>query len=270
MNRLKLNCYTGILTFLLLVLSTDVSSQTKREVQFSLDTLYKSHMRLMSDYNKLVKDWKQYDAFYRHVKALVLEKQLINEPIEKGAELIDEAWNKQLLSLKQLEDSTVFLTDSLMYMVEQNTDLLKQNELYLRLLTGPLREVAIINTEKELIGTWHLYLNPMQTTGEPFKSGLISHNPFTINDSLHRHNIYQIDFLPEELANIHFKDGRTQKCFYEVKNFNSGKPYTIVCSKQDEFKVTMHVSPMPTGLEVSYEIPVDSTQVLYYNGVMKP
>lgn len=252
------------------LISVMVTSQTRREIMFSLDTLYKSHMRLQSDYRKLLDKWKLYDAFYLHVKANVFDKELINEPIDNGIEMFNQSWDGKASLMELLEDSTVYLLDSLSRLSENNLTLTAQNETYLRLLTGSLKEEAYPNTEKELIGTWQLYLNPMQVTGEVLKSGLISHNPFTHADSLQQYNIHQIDVLPDELANIHFKDGRKQKCFYEVENFSGKKPYSIHCSKKEEFKMTIHVSPMPTGLEVSYEIPLDTTQVLYFHGVMKP
>jgi hypothetical protein len=110
----------------------------------------------------------------------------------------------------------------------------------------------------------------MQLAGDAYNSGLVSHNPFTVADSLQKYNIYQLEFLPDELAKIYFKDGRKQNCFYEVKNFSVGKPYEISCTmQQDKFNMTIHVSPMPSGLEVSYEIPLDTTQVIYFNGLMK-
>ncbi|MCT4590849.1 MAG: hypothetical protein N4A71_23700 [Carboxylicivirga sp.] len=252
------------------LISVMVTSQTRREVQFSLDTLYKSHKRLQSDYRKLLNQWKVYDAFYLHVKANVLDKEFINEPIDNGIEMFNKSWSGVASRMELFEDSTIYLIDSLNQLTEQNLKLMAQNETYLRLLTGSLKEAAYPNTEKELIGTWQLYLNPMQVEGKAYKSGIISHNPFTHADSLQQYNIHQLDVLPDELANIHFKDGRKQKCFYEVENFSSKKPYTIHCSKQDDFKMTIHISPMPTGLEVSYEIPLDTTQVLYFHGVMKP
>ncbi|MCU4157467.1 hypothetical protein J1N10_15930 [Carboxylicivirga sp. A043] len=260
----------AVLVFVLAFLSCNVNAQTKKEVQFSLDTLYRSHLKLNDEYRQLIERWKQYDAFYRHVKATMLEKELANEPIEEGAVLVDEAWNKQTAHLKSLEDSTVYLVDSLNRLYEQHQLLQLQNELYLRMLTGQLNEAAFPHTEKELLGSWNLFLKPMQLSGDAYHSGLISHNPFTVADSLQQYNIYRLEFLPDELANIYFKDGRSQKCFYEVNAFSAGQPYSISYSKQEEFKMTIHVSPMPSGLEVSYEIPLDTTQVLYFNGVMKP
>jgi hypothetical protein len=247
-----------------------ITGQTKKEVMFSLDTLYKSHLKLTDEYRKLVNNIKQYDAFYVHVKKAMLDKDLVNEPIGKGIALFDDVWQQQTGQLRILDDSLVFLLDSLNHLSEQFENCSTQSDLYLRLLNSRLYESAYPNTEAELIGSWQLFLNPMQLTGEAYNSGLISHNPFTVADSLQQYNIFQIDFLPDELATIHFKDGRTQKCFYKINEFSVGTPYNITCSKQDEFKMTLHISPMPSGLEVSYEIPLNTTQVLYFNGVMKP
>ncbi len=266
--RIK-NC-VYLLLFVLALISMSATGQTKKEVMFSLDTLYKSHLKLTDDYRKLVRSLQQYDAFYQHVKLAMLDKELVNEPIEKGSQLFDEVWNEQSSQLKVFEDSTIFLLDSLNHLAELYVDCNRQNELYLSLLNSHLYEAAFPHTEKELIGSWQLFLNPMQLSGDAYNSGLISHNPFAVADSLQQYNIFQIDFLPDDLATIYFKNGRSQKCFYEVNGFSVSKPYSLTCSKQDEFKMTIHVSPMPAGLEVSYEIPQSTSQVLYFNGLMKP
>jgi len=247
-----------------------VSSQTKREVQFSLDTLYKSHEILSRDYKKLLASWYSYDGFFEHIKKTAFDKSDINVSIEEAQPLFDTAWNGNFARLKFLEDSTTFLLDSLLHLKEMYFDLKRTNETYLRLLTSELNEASFPHTPKELLRSWQLYLSPMQLSGDVSNSGIVSHNPFVVDDSLHQYNIYQIDFLVDELANIHFKNGHKQKCFYEVHDFHDDKPFSISCSKQDEFNLTLHISPMPNGLEVSYEIPIDTTQVIYFNGVMKP
>ncbi|MCG8580686.1 MAG: hypothetical protein MI866_12250 [Bacteroidales bacterium] len=261
---------TLVLILLLAFLSNSAIGQTKKEIQFSLDTLYKSHLKLIDEYRQLIVDWKRYDAFYRHVKASMLDKEMVNEPIKAGITMFDNVWKRQSEQLKLLEDSTVYLLDSLNRLNEHHGTLVMQNEVYLRMLNGKLNEATYPNTEEELLGLWQLYLSPMQLAGDAYKSGLVSHNPFTIDESLQKYNIYQLEFLPDELANIYFKDGRKQNCFYEITGFSVGAPYSISCTKQqDEFEMTIHVSPMPSGLEISYEIPVDTTQVIYFNGVMK-
>ncbi|TRX71534.1 hypothetical protein [Carboxylicivirga sp. M1479] len=270
MNSIKIKSLALSILILCGAQLADVQSQTKKEIQFTLDTLYSSHMKLKGDYEQLLRYWKQYDNFYQHVKTQALDASLVNEPIDKGAEHFDAVWNSLSSQMRVYEDSLIYLVDSLNRVVEERQDLLVQNKMYLNILSGKLGEAVYPNTEQELVGTWQLFLNPMQTTGDAYQSGLISHNPFTVPDSIQQHNIYQLELMADELATIYFKDGRKQKCFYEVNDFSVGKSYTIKYSKQDEFKLNMHVSPMPTGLEVSYEIPLDTTQVIYFNGVMKP
>lgn len=259
-----------VLILVFAFLSNTVKSQTKKEVQFSLDTLYKSHLKLEGDYRRLIDNWRLYDEFYQHVKVSMLDKSSVNKSIEEGQSLFDGVWNELSKRLKILEDSMTNTVDSLNQLNKKQQLLLMQNEVYLRMLNGKLNEAVYPNTAKELLGVWQLYLSPMQLAGDAYNSGLVSHNPFTVADSLQKYNIYQLEFLPDELAKIYFKDGRKQNCFYEVKNFSVGKPYEISCTKQqDKFNMTIHVSPMPSGLEVSYEIPLDTTQVIYFNGLMK-
>jgi|GEM_PF-6073669 len=79
--------------WLVLCLSLSVIStiaQTKREVQFSLDTLMKSHQMLRSDYQDLVEDWKKYDEFYTQIKSAMLDKEHINMSIDSGLILLDK------------------------------------------------------------------------------------------------------------------------------------------------------------------------------------
>ncbi|MCU4175386.1 hypothetical protein [Carboxylicivirga sp. N1Y90] len=259
----------GLLS-LILVGAINTSGQTKKEIQFSLDTLQKSHLLLQNDFESLQENWRQYEAFLEHLKAKTLDKKHINETLENTQNLFDEAWDKQVSHLKTLEDSTTFLLDSLNRLYETHMDMIERDNTFLRLLRGKLSEASFPSTQEELLGMWNLFLKPIQLSGDAFGSGLISHNPFTVADSIQQHNVYKIEFLEDELANIYFRGGKQQKCFYEVNDFDTGKPYTIECTKQDEFQLTLHISPMPHGLEVSYEIPVNTDQVLYFNGVMKP
>lgn len=257
-------------TSLFLIVVLGLSAQTKKEIQFSLDTLQKSHLELLNDFEALQQEWRSYDAFIEHFKNKTLDKKHINESLENTQKLFDDVWDKQISNIRTLEDSTTFLLDTLNRLYETHMDIIERDNTFLRLLRGKLSEASFPSTQKELLGMWNLFLKPIQLSGDTFESGLISHNPFTVPDSIQQHNVYRIEFLQDELANIYFRGGHHQKCFYEVNEFNTGKPYTIECTKQDEFKLTLHISPMPHGLEVSYEIPVNTSQVLYFNGVMKP
>lgn len=259
-----------LLLFLLSSFLSSTFSQTKKEVQFTLDTLYKSHLKLQNDYKALKKSWYEYDAFLTFIKSTTLDKEYVNESPQSVKELFDEVWTETKNDLTSFEDSSIFLLDSLTRLKEEYVRVMQQNKDYLRLLIGELDESSFPNTSNEFIGEWSLFLSPIQLSGDTFNSGIISYNPFSMADSLQDNNIYRIEFLQDELANIFFKDGRKQKSFYTINNFNVANPYSITFQKQDEFKLTMHVSPMPDGLQVSYETPLDSEQVLYFYGVMKP
>ena len=147
--------------------------------------------------------------------------------------------------------------------------LTQQNESYSKLLMSSLNKASFPQSTQEFIGVWDLFLDPVQISGEPFESGIISYNHFVSNDSIMKHSIYKIEFSADEIATLFFTGGIEQKCFYSIKDFSVNSPYIIRFSKQDEFKLTMQVSPLPNGLVASYEIPVETEKVIYYYGLMK-
>ena len=140
---------------------------------------------------------------------------------------------------------------------------------YNQILLSALSKASFPKSAKDFVGTWDLFLNPVQLSGEPFESGIIGFNTFTSNDSLSLHNVYKIEFTEDELATIYFNGGEIQKSFYSVKDFSNNEPYIIKFSKNDDFKLTMLVSPLASGLMVSYELPLKSDKVYYYYGLMK-
>jgi hypothetical protein len=258
-------------------------AQTRREVQFSLDTLYKSHVKLQNDYQSVLEQYRQHESFFDHIKTTFLPTEARNTDVDKIQPIYDEILEKNRFLTQGLKDSILILTDSLQFysdslqfytdslqlLLDERDEHLNLSQTYKNLLLAKLNEGSFPLSENELIGTWNLFLNPMQVTSDSLKNGLVSHNPFTASDSLLQHYIYKIEFLPDELATMFFKDGRRQKCFYEVKNFSAKTPYRIVCSKQESFKLTIHISPMPSGLNISYEIPLDEKEKLYFFGLMK-
>jgi len=261
--------YKYYLVVVMVVCAVFVKGQTKREMLYSLDTLMNSHTVLLRDYNALKAEWKKYNTFFYHVKAAALDKKVINASPAEAKELFDSVWSARESRIASYKDSTSTLLDSLKTLNIYCNDLIKQKDTYLRLLSGQLSEAAYPYTAQELLGEWRLFLSPKELV-DGDNTALISHNPFTVIDSLQQYNLYRIDFLPDELATLFFKGGRKQKCFYKISDFSANHPYSVAFSKQDEFKLKIYISPMPHGLEVSYKIPVDSTSVMYFNGAMKP
>lgn len=258
-----------LITILLLSLSQFLIAQTKREVQFSLDTLIKSHQALISDYNELQDSLKHYEAFYEHVKTNLFLKQLQNSLLNEAEASFDTSLQKRLENKRLLTDSLALLNDSLTTSIRNLSDLEDQISNYSEVLMAAFNASSFPQTESELVGTWDLFLTPTQINGTPTEAGLISFHPFHIPDSIKQHRITKIEFAPDELATLVFHDGVNQKCFYSIHQFSSNSSFTIEFSKKDEFKLIMHISYIPQGLQASYEIPVQTNNTMYFQGLMK-
>lgn len=245
------------------------SAQTKKEIQFSLDTLTKAHQALQKEYNELQEAWREYDAFYEYVKNRLFPKELNNTPLSEAIPTFNAALKMMNQDSDLLKDSLHLISDSLMKTQAQLSATEAKLSTYSDILMTSLSTASFPQTEKDLLGSWDLFLSPVQLSGEPTEAGIIGIHPFNIPDSIKQHQIYKIEFAPDELATITFSNGNSQKCFYSIDDFNPQSNYTIHFSKQDEFKLTIHVSVLPQGLQASYEIPVETDNAIYFQGLMK-
>lgn len=262
---------TKTIVFLLLLQFTiiNISAQSKKEVQEELNALKVKHKELQNKNTELNKMLNEYSIFYSKVKKNLLNKQEQEAPLDKGSFSILESIHKikiNTLSLSLLKDS---LETALEISKDEMKALSVQNEIVKNMLLGDAEEASFPSLESELLGNWNLYLSPIQMVGEPFESGFIGTNPLLMNDSISANYMYQIEFEEDEIATLFFKNGASQKVFYKVNDFSVNSPYNIVFSKQDEFKLVAHISPMPNGLEISYETPLKTDKVVYYYGTIK-
>jgi len=265
----KLLTLCNLPLILLFCLSQALVAQTKKEVQFSLDTLLKSQQALKADYRELQNSWRQYDAFYEHVKTKLFSETMQNTPIGEGVPSFDASLENTLDNTQVLADSITLLSDSLTSANKQLLTLQGQVANYSEILMAALNASSFPQTESELLGSWDLFLTPIQIDGTPTEAGIISYHPFNIPDSIKQHRIDKIEFAADELATLVFHNGENQKCFYSAQQFSANSNFSIVFSKQNEFKLTLHISVIPQGLQASYEIPVQTDKAMYYQGLMK-
>ncbi len=258
-----------ICVILIFGIQSYTAAQSKKEVQFSLDTLIKSNQSLQEDYKTMKEAWKKQNSFFEHVKSTLFDASEINTAIEDGISKFDEINKLSKGELDKLNSESKLIKDSLIKITDRANVLESQNKAYNQILLSALSAASFPKSAKDFVGTWDLFLNPVQLSGEPFESGIIGFNTFTANDSLNLHNVYKIEFTEDELATIYFNGGEIQKSFYSVKDFSDNEPYIIKFSKNDDFKLTMLVSPVASGLMVSYELPLKSDKVYYYYGLMK-
>ena len=173
------------------------------------------------------------------------------------------------MSYSKLEDSLRFFKDSISYFDKVIYNLEQENFSYNKILLSLLKKGSFPKSTPEFIGEWDLFLNPVQIHGEPFESGIVGFNSFAPNDSIMLHSIYKIDFSEDEIATLYFVNGKAQKSFYSISDFSTQSPYSIKFIKNEDFKLTLKVSPLPTGLMVSYEAPLKSDSIYYYYGFMR-
>ncbi len=245
--------------------SINIYGQTKKEILFSLDSLKSAYNSLQSDYTKLKSEKENYNSFYYQVKSKILS------PSEMDSS-IDETYKRWLILVKEcdsIHSSDSLLTDSINKLLDNDLTLQTENQILKNLLKSSIDEVSIPQSKEELIGNWNLYLNILQIEGDTIESGISPINPFVTNDTINKQNIFSIEFEKEELANVSFKDGSTLKCFYSIKDFNPASPFIIYLTKQDEFKLTLHISPMPQGLMASYMYNGENNKSAYFYGIMK-
>ena len=255
--------------FPLILLTVSISSQTKKEVQFTLDTLNKAHLTLLQDYQELKKQWKEQNSFFEHVKNNFFPAADINIPISEAPDKFDSIYNDIVKKVVKLGEINSSISDSLKKQITLNQELISENKIYHKLILSALHSSSFPSNESDIIGNWDLFLNPVMIQGKPYESGIIGYNPYTLDDSIGVHSIKKIEFEKDELATIYYTGGIQQKCFYSINNFSKNSPFSIQFSKQEEFKMTMTVSPMPNGLMVSYEAPNKTDNVLYFYGLMK-
>ncbi|MCW3787859.1 hypothetical protein [Plebeiibacterium sediminum] len=253
----------------LILFSVSVASQNKKEVQFTLDTLNKAHENLLLDYQDLQQQWKEQNQFFEHVKSNFFPAEDINISVNQAPDKFDSIYNDIIKKVVKLGEINSSISDSLRKEISLNQELIAKNKVYSDLILSALNSASFPSNEADIIGKWELFLNPVMIQGNPYESGIIGYNTLVVDDSISVHNITMIEFEPEELATIYFTGGIQQKCFYSINNFSKNSPYSIQFSKQDEFKMTLVVSPMPNGLMVSYEAPNKTDKVLYFYGLMK-
>ncbi|TLX71481.1 hypothetical protein E9993_20220 [Labilibacter sediminis] len=269
MRKLSIITKFAFICIFLTSIFSSVKSQTKKEIQFSLDTLQRAYNSLEEENKTLQKEWKIQNQFFEHVKSSLLPASDINLSVDEALIKFDDIINMQKNTADSLVSANSILSDSLVKVNENNDKLIQENESYSNLLMSSLNKASFPKSQKEFIGVWDLFLDPVQISGEPFESGIISYNHFVDNDSIMKHNIYKIEFSADDIATLYFTGGIEQKCFYSIKDFSINSPYIIRFSKQDEFKLTMQISTLPSGLVASYEIPDKSEKVIYFYGLMK-
>ena len=257
-----------IIVFAVLI-SIIAHAQTKKEVQYTLDTLIKSNKNLHEDYNQLKKEWNIYNQFFMHVKDKFFPPEEINLSVNEAISRFDQLYSNIENQLIKNSDINLELRDSIATLSKISTELEKNNDIYRKLILSSLSESFYPKSEKELVGQWNLFLNPLSIKGDPFESGIVGINVLDIADSISCYNIFKIEIQQDDLATLFFSDGKEQKCFYSISEFSHNMPYSVYFSKQEEFKLVLRVSPMHNGLMVSYEIPVKTDKVLYYYGLMK-
>ncbi len=251
------------------MLPITLMGQNKKEVQFTLDTLIKVHESLLNDYKDLQQQWKDQNEFFEHVKQNFFPAEDINLSIKQASVKFDDVYKDLENKVVKLGEINKSLSDSLKKQISVNQDINIRDDIYKDLILSSLNQASFPKSESDLQGKWNLFLNPVLLQGNPYESGITGINPFVVKDSIASNKILSIEFQKDELATIRFSGDVEQKCFYAINDFNATKPYSIQFSKQDEFKLTLMVSPMPDGLMVSYEVPEKTKKVIYYLGLMK-
>ncbi|WP_163713923.1 hypothetical protein [Mangrovibacterium lignilyticum] len=255
--------FKSILILVILVLAFAATfAQTRREILNAVDSLMLVNDSLQNEIGK-------YIQFEEHVRQLMLHGIDSGTPLMEVQAELDRVIAKQATNKAGFPKTNGMLLDSIAGLQHEINAMQIREEVYAGILVSALSNASFPQSEDELQGSWDLFLNPVQISGDPFQSGIISFNPFLSDEVIRKNSIYKIEFEADELATLFFYGGRSQKCFYKVTGFSTQSPYSIQFVKQGEFSLTLMISPLPTGLMVSYETSEVPQKYFYYYGLMK-
>jgi len=195
-----------------------------------------------------------YKSFYTFISNKFFPEKYKNIPIEKAAPLVDSLRAARDETFKGLETMSKGRMDSITLLIKTVEALRIENQTFKTLLASLIGEKVYPQQEAELKGSWQVFVNPLKVTGSGQMSAVVSLEKMVLVDSLAKATISQIVFLEEDLADIYFLGGKKTKCFYKVTGFSRDKTYSISLQKSDEINITLFITPVPRGLQVSYKL----------------
>jgi hypothetical protein len=197
---------------------------------------------------------KEYTGFYTYVSNKFFPEQYKNLPIEKAIPLVDSLRAARDEKFAGLESMSKERMDSLSVALKTAEVLRIENQTFKTILASLVGEKVYPQRVEELKGAWQVFVNPLKVTGSGQMSAVVSLERMVLIDSIAKYTVSQIVFLEEDLADIYFLGGQKTKCFYKVAGFSRDKTYSISLQKSDEINITLFITPVPRGLQVSYKL----------------
>jgi hypothetical protein len=209
-----------------------------------------------------------YKSFYAYISKKFFPEKYKNLPINRAIPLADSLSAARDKRFKGLESMSKEKKDSLSYALitaealEEENETLRtenqtfriENQTFKMLLASLIGEKVYPQNEAEIKGNWQVFVNPLKVTGSGQVSAIVSLEKMVLIDSIAKQTIKQIVFLEEDLADVYFLGGKKTKCFYKVIGFSRDKTYSITLKKSDEIDITIFITAVPRGLQLSYKL----------------
>jgi hypothetical protein len=195
-----------------------------------------------------------YKGFYTYISGKFFPEKYKNIPIEKAIPLADSLRAARDEKFKGLETMSKGRMDSIALLLKTAEALRIENQTFKTLLASLIGEKVYPQQEAELKGSWQVFVNPIKLSGTGQMSAVVSLEKMILVDSIAKASISQIVFLEEDLADIYFLGGKKTKCFYKVTGFSRDKTYSIALEKSNEINITLFITPVPRGLQISYKL----------------
>jgi hypothetical protein len=266
MKTIKILCVS-----LLMLASTNLKSQTKKDlinqnVQLKLQ---------IGDYNSVLdsldKVVEEFNMFLNHIQTNYIksDKDTSIQSIQTSLDSIMLATTTSSEYVGGI-DSLKILSDSINTIQGFVGEVVDENILLKEIIRGGMKLKDYPQSAKDFLGLWNFPNTQVGLHKDSVANGLVSYSRMDIPDAFLIGMVSQVIFSDDELADIYFRDGTSEKCFYKINNFSKVKPYTISFDRRNSNRLVLIVMALPDGLQFSYKgVGIDDKEIFHLGYMTK-
>lgn len=262
MKTIKILCL-----FVLVLGVTTVQSQTKKEVMKQNEELRLQIGEYESVMDSLDKVGEEINLFLSHIQSNYIksEKDTSIQSIQTALDSVILAGSSEDVAIN---DSLKILVDSIAILQAAIGELDVESDLMREIIQGKLKIKDYPQSEKDFLGPWNLANIPIALRNDSIGDGLVSYSRMDIPEPFLKEMITQIEFQVDDLADIYFRDGRREKCFYKINNFTKTGAFSITFDLRKGSNISLIVIALPDGLQFSYKEAEIEDKEIYFIGYM--
>lgn len=262
MKTIKILCLS-----LLMLATTNLKSQTKKEVMQQNEQLRLQVGEYESVMDSLDKVGDEFDMFLKHIQTNYIknEKDTSIQTIQSSLDSIMLTDNSEDAVGN---DSLKILTDSIKSIQGYVGEVMDENGLLKEIIRGGMKLNDYPQSAVDVLGTWSFSNTLVGLHKDSLANGLVSYSRMDIPDAFLSGMVSQVVFSEGELADIFFRDGKSEKCFYKINNFSKDKPYTIAFDRRNSNSLVLMITALPDGLQFSYNGGGTKGKEIYHIGYM--